>query len=95
MDSPLNKAGLLQIYITTNKNVLIEVGPQLQVPRTFKVFTAMMAQCLTKLKVRAESSSGTLLNVIKNPITDHLPIGCKIVGTSSMATLKTMSAYVE
>ena len=27
MDSPLNKAGLLQIYIRTQKNALIEVSP--------------------------------------------------------------------
>jgi rRNA small subunit pseudouridine methyltransferase Nep1 len=54
-----------------------------------------MAQCLTKLKVRAESGSQTLLSVIKNPITDHLPIGCKIIGTSSLADLKTMKDYVQ
>eukprot|EP00911_Craspedida_sp_UC1_P001321 UC1_evm1s999 len=28
LDSPLNKAGLLQVYIRTAKNVLIEVHPQ-------------------------------------------------------------------
>ena len=94
MDSPLNKAGLLQIYITTNKNALIEVSPNLEVPRSFRTFSAMMAQCLTKLKIRAKDTSNTLLNVIKNPITDHLPIGCRIIGTSSKAELKTMADYV-
>ena len=34
------------------------------------------------------------MNIIKNPLTDHLPIGCKIIGTSSMAELKPMSDYV-
>jgi hypothetical protein len=29
LDSPLNKAGLLQVYIHTAKGVLIEVNPRL------------------------------------------------------------------
>ena len=33
--------------------------------------------------------------MIKNPVTDHLPIGCKIIGTSCKAELKTMAEYVE
>jgi hypothetical protein len=33
--------------------------------------------------------------VIKNPVTDHLPIGCKIIGTSTKATLKPMKEYVQ
>ncbi|KAH7938647.1 hypothetical protein HPB51_028835 [Rhipicephalus microplus] len=27
-DSPLNRAGLLQVYVRTEKNVLIEINPQ-------------------------------------------------------------------
>lgn len=36
-----------------------------------------------------------MLSVIKNPVTDHLPIGCKIIGTSTKATLKPMKEYVQ
>lgn len=43
LDSPLNKAGLLQVYITTQQKALIEVSPTLQVPRTFRAFSALMA----------------------------------------------------
>jgi rRNA pseudouridine-1189 N-methylase Emg1 (Nep1/Mra1 family) len=43
LDSPLNKAGLLQVYVTTNKNVLIEINPQTRIPRTFKRFSGLMA----------------------------------------------------
>lgn len=95
LDSPLNKAGLLQVYISTQQKALIEVSPTLEVPRTFRAFSALMAQTLTKLKVRASSGSQTLLSVIKNPITDHLPIGCKIVGTSVNAALKPVKNYVQ
>uniref|UniRef100_A0A2K5QAN3 Uncharacterized protein n=1 Tax=Cebus imitator TaxID=2715852 RepID=A0A2K5QAN3_CEBIM len=38
MDSPLNRAGLLQVYIHTQKNVLIEVNHQTRIPRTFGHF---------------------------------------------------------
>lgn len=37
LDSPLNKAGHLQIYIHTTQNVLIQVSPHVRIPRTFKV----------------------------------------------------------
>jgi rRNA small subunit pseudouridine methyltransferase Nep1 len=46
LDSPLNKAGLLQVYIHTEKNVLIEVNPHTRIPRTFKRFSGLMGACL-------------------------------------------------
>ena len=53
LDSPLNKAGKLQVYIHTEKNVLIEVHPSIRIPRTFKRFAGLMVQLLHKLKIRA------------------------------------------
>ncbi|CAM9438925.1 unnamed protein product [Choristocarpus tenellus] len=44
LDSPLNKAGKLQVYIHTNLNVLIEVNPQIRIPRTFKRFSGLMGE---------------------------------------------------
>ncbi|WWC86755.1 uncharacterized protein L201_001634 [Kwoniella dendrophila CBS 6074] len=73
LDSPLNKAGLLQVYIHTAKGVLIEVNPSVRIPRTFKRFSGLMVQLLHKLSIRGVNGSEKLLRVIKNPITDHLP----------------------
>ena len=42
LDSPINKAGKLQIYIHTAKGVLIEVSPTVRIPRTFKRFAGLM-----------------------------------------------------
>lgn len=81
LDSPLNRAGLLQVYVHTNKNVLIEINPQTRIPRTFKRFSGLMVQLLHKFSIRAESGP-KLLKVIKNPITDHLPVGVKKVAMS-------------
>ncbi|GBN53941.1 Ribosomal RNA small subunit methyltransferase NEP1 [Araneus ventricosus] len=85
-DSPLNRAGLLQVYIHTEKNnTLIEINPQTRVPRTFKRFAALMVQLLHKLKIRSSDGNQRLMKVIKNPITDHLPVGCKKLCTSYSA----------
>jgi len=76
-DSPLNRAGLLQVYIRTNNNVLIEINPATRIPRTFPRFAGLMVQLLHKYSVTAAESSVKLLKVIKNPVTDHLPPGCR------------------
>lgn len=44
MDSPLNRAGLLQVYIHTEKNALIEINPQTRIPRTFSRFCGLMGK---------------------------------------------------
>lgn len=89
MDSPLNRAGMLQVYIRTEKNVLIEINPQTRIPRTFKRFAGLMVQLLHKFSVKANDTSARLLHVIKNPITDHLPVGCKKIAMSfSSKTVK-------
>lgn len=111
LDSPLNKAGLLQIFIRTAKNVLIEVNPKCRIPRTFKRFSGLMGrilifttsynthrlifilyfynflvQLLHQMTIKAnDGSRETLLRLIKNPVTDHLPVGIRIVGTSVQA----------
>ncbi|CAF0795902.1 unnamed protein product [Adineta ricciae] len=89
LDSPLNRAGLLQVYIHTHKGILIEVNPQTRIPRTFDRFAGLMVQLLHKLSIRSQDTVQggiKLLKVIKNPITDHFPVGCKKISTSFGAT---------
>jgi rRNA pseudouridine-1189 N-methylase Emg1 (Nep1/Mra1 family) len=42
LDSPLNKAGFLKIYIQSSKGVLVDVSSQMRVPRTYKRFAGLM-----------------------------------------------------
>lgn len=42
LDSPLNRAGRLLVYIRTSHNEIIEVSPQLTVPKTWEQFNALM-----------------------------------------------------
>lgn len=44
LDSPLNRAGMLQVYIHTERNVLIEVNPHTRIPRTFNRFSGLMSE---------------------------------------------------
>lgn len=39
-------------------------------------------QLLHKLNVRAADGNMKLMKVIRNPVTDYLPVGCKKIGTS-------------
>jgi rRNA small subunit pseudouridine methyltransferase Nep1 len=87
LDSPLNKAGLLRIYIQTQQNVLIEVNPSIRIPRTYKRFAGLMVQLLHKMKIKAGTESTTLLKIIKNPFSQYLPAGTLCCGMSSQGVL--------
>ncbi len=87
IDSPLNKAGCLQVYIKTTNGVLIEVNPAIRIPRTFKRFSGLIVQLLHKMKIRAGTTSETLMKVIKNPFSQHLPAGTHVYGMSCQGTL--------
>jgi len=77
LDSPLNRAGHLQVYIHTANHVLIYLSPQTRIPRTYDRFAGLMVQLLHKLKVRAADTSQILMKIIKNPVQAHFPIGIK------------------
>ena len=94
LDSPLNKAGLLQVYIHTARGVLIEVNPQVRIPRTFKRFSGLMVQLLHKLSIRSVQGSEKLLKVIKNPVTDHLPSNTHKITLSHNAPVQRLSGYL-
>jgi rRNA small subunit pseudouridine methyltransferase Nep1 len=87
LDSPINKAGMLRVYILTNQKVLIEVHPSIRIPRTYKRFAGLMVQLLHKMKIKAANESTALLKVIKNPFSQHLPPGTRCFGFSVEGTL--------
>lgn len=94
LDSPVNKAGKLQVYIQSTKGVLIEVNPTVRIPRTFKRFAGLMVQLLHKLSIRSTTSSEKLLKVIKNPIEDHLPPNCRKITLSWEAPVVSVREYI-
>ncbi|KAK0523316.1 18S rRNA pseudouridine methyltransferase [Tilletia horrida] len=94
LDSPLNKAGYLQVYIHTARGVLIEVNPQVRIPRTFKRFSGLMVQLLHKLSIRSVKGSEKLLRVIKNPVSDHFPPNTHKITLSYDAPVQRLSQYL-
>ncbi|KAH9483129.1 18S rRNA pseudouridine methyltransferase [Psilocybe cubensis] len=94
LDSPLNKAGLLQVYIHTARGVLIEVNPHVRIPRTFKRFSGLMVQLLHKLSIRGVNGPEKLLKVVKNPVTDHLPPNTVKLTLSCDAPTQRLSKYL-
>ncbi|KAF7103755.1 hypothetical protein CFC21_104712 [Triticum aestivum] len=85
-DSPLTKAGRLQaVYVRTEKGVLFEVKPNVRLPRTPKGFCGLMSQLLQKLSITAVGRREKLLNLIKNPVTQYLPVGSRKIGLSYSA----------
>ncbi|KAM3193520.1 hypothetical protein ACQJBY_070261 [Aegilops geniculata] len=85
-DSPLTKAGRLQaVYVRTEKGVLFEVKPNVRLPRTPKRFCGLMSQLLQKLSITAVGKRQKLLNLIKNPVTQYLPVGSRKIGLSYSA----------
>ena len=95
LDSPLNKAGRLQVFIRTQKGVLIEVNPLTRIPRTFTRFSGLMVQLLHKLGVKSAGSSEKLLNVIRNPVTDHLPTRHIKIGMSAEGPVVKLREFVK
>jgi rRNA small subunit pseudouridine methyltransferase Nep1 len=87
LDSPLNKAGLLKVYIHTKSKVLIDVHSSIRIPRTYKRFAGLMVQLLHKMKIKAGNDGTTLLKVIKNPFSQHLPPSTRCFGFSCEGTL--------
>ena len=69
-DSPLNKSGLLQVYIHTNKNILIEINPKTRIPRTFKRFSGLFSQLFLKNEIKIESNNNEeiLLKILNTKI---------------------------
>ncbi|KAJ0602333.1 putative tRNA (pseudouridine(54)-N(1))-methyltransferase [Helianthus annuus] len=96
LDSPLNKAGKLRaLYVRTEKGVLIEIKPHVRIPRTFKRFAGIMLQLLQKLSISAVGKREKLLRVIKNPVTQYLPVNSRKIGFShSSEKLVDMHDYV-
>lgn len=82
LDSPLNKAGKLLIYLHTAQNVLIEVHPSLRIPRTFKRFAGLAVELLQRHKIRAAGANETLMKVVSNPVEKYFPPGCRRFGLS-------------
>lgn len=94
LDSPLNKAGLLQVYIHTAQGVWIEVNPLVRIPRTFKRFSGLMVQLLSRKSITSDAGD-RLLTVISSPVPDYLPANTHKVTLTHHAPLQRVSSWIN
>ena len=57
LGSPLNKEGLLQVYVHTNKDYVITVNPSARLPRNYNRFIGLMEQLFQLGKVPSEGEA--------------------------------------
>jgi rRNA small subunit pseudouridine methyltransferase Nep1 len=79
---------------TLPRTYFIRVSPTVRIPRTFKRFAGLMVQLLHRHQIRSTSSQEKLIEVIKNPITDHLPPNCRKVTLSFDSEIVRVSDYI-
>ncbi|TYK19496.1 ribosomal RNA small subunit methyltransferase NEP1-like [Cucumis melo var. makuwa] len=84
MYSRICMAGLVQaVFVRTDEGVLIKVDPRTRIPESLDEFCDMMSQLLQKLSTKAKGNRGKLLQVVKNPVIQYLPVNCVKIGLSS------------
>jgi len=57
LGSPLNKEGLLQVYVHTNKDYIITVNPSARLPRNYNRFLGLIEQLFQMGKVPSEGEA--------------------------------------
>jgi len=72
LDSPLNKAGMLKLYIHSKEEIVVQVHPACRVPRIFREFAKMMFELLRRGEVHG-AHGAPLMEVIQGPVENLLP----------------------
>ena len=78
LGSPLNKEGLLQTYVHTNKDYTITVNPSTRLPRNYNRFIGLMEQLFQQGKVPSEGETllklehKTLQQLLTETEADHI-----------------------
>ena len=65
----------------------IEVNPDIRMPRTFKRFSGLMAQLLTKGKIQQASGGSTLLKASRLPVNALFPPESSLIKISKKGNL--------
>jgi len=91
LDSPLNKIGRLQIYVTTADNKTIEIKPNFRVPRTYAKFALLM----TELLLRGKLTTTKCIRVVPGPVQRYLPTNGQKVSLSISGQPVNLRTWVD
>lgn len=81
LDSPLNKSGLVTIFLHTTENILIYINGKTRIPRSLHRFNGLMDQLKKERKIKSEDGT-FLMKIIKNPVSEYLPPNSIKIGLS-------------
>lgn len=80
----------------TKRGVLIEISPELRIPRTFKRFAGLFCQLLQEGKIQSASGGSTLLTASKHIPSVLLPKAAKILKVQKKAPLiEKLEPYIK
>lgn len=82
LDSPLNKAGLLLIYIHSVEDKLVEVHPSCRLPRLFRAFEELMYELLQTGEIAGQQANFPLLKIVPGPVQMNFPRDCRRIALS-------------
>ncbi|KAK4394591.1 Ribosomal RNA small subunit methyltransferase NEP1 [Sesamum angolense] len=97
LDSRINGHGLVgAIYVKIANGVLFEVKPHVRIPRTLPRFNGLMCNgLLEKSRIRTNENE-TLMRVVEEPVTRHLPTNSRIIGISNSShKLVDVNCYIN
>ena len=95
LDSPLNKHNKLQVFIRTKRGVLIEISPELRMPRTYKRFAGVFCQLLQEGKIQSTTGGATLMTASKHLPSVMLPKSAKVIRVQKKAPLiEKLDSYI-
>ncbi|KAL0342771.1 UNVERIFIED_CONTAM: Ribosomal RNA small subunit methyltransferase NEP1 [Sesamum calycinum] len=96
LDSRINGHGLVgAIYVKIANGVLFEVKPHVRIPRTLPRFNGLMLELLEKSRIRTNENE-TLMRVVEEPVTRHLPTNSRIIGISNSShKLVDVNCYIN
>jgi len=73
LESPLNRAGKLVVYLHSSADALIRVHPSFQVPHAFRRFARVIADALYRPSMVGQQAQ---LELVPAPVERHFPRGC-------------------
>lgn len=95
LDSPLNKAGKLLIYLHSADGVLVEVHPSLNVPKSFGRFVLLVATLLRNGQVAGRQAEFPLMKVVPGPVEQYFPRSSQCYGLTPAGRPESLRALAD
>lgn len=94
LDSPINKAGKLRVYVHTVNDLIIEVNPEVRLPRSYERFEGLIVQLLNEGRVPLKGRClMRIIDVNLDKLIDELRIDTRI-GLSRRGRLVNLQDYL-